>query len=312
MSPAELAAFNDQYALPGILHFEAAGALTRAQITLPTCAATLYLHGAHLTHWQPTDSPPVLFLSELFDFAPDKPIRGGIPICFPWFGPRSDGQAGPSHGFARIQNWTVANAALLPGGSQAQSEPTLHLTLTLGPTELSRQLGFDQFRVAYELIFGRNQGRTLTLRLSVANLAREPLRFEEALHTYFAVDDVRATKITGLQSAAYLDKTDGMKQKTAPASPLVLTETTDRVYPTNHGPVTIANHATHRTLTIQKDGSATTVVWNPWAEVAATLPDLDPDSWLNFLCVETANTGVDALSLAAGEAHTMTATLIVS
>ena len=300
------ATLNESFAVPGVLHFEEAGPLQRAQITLPSCSATVYLHGAHLTHWQPAGQAPVLFLSPDSEFAPGKPIRGGVPICFPWFGPRGGGQPGPSHGFARIQDWTVANAALLPG-----EEPTLHLTFTLGPTELSRSLGFDHFRVAFELIFGADAGRTATLRLSVANLAPEPLVFEEALHTYFAVADVRNTQIAGLSDAPYLDKTDGGRQKTTPAGELVLTGTTDRVFPEHPGPVRIHDRGNQRTLTNTKQNSATTVLWNPWAEVSATFSDLPNDSWPGFVCVESGNTGADKVELASNQAYTLEATFSV-
>lgn len=293
---------NESFALPGVLLFEEAGALVRAQITLPTCTATVYLHGAHLTHWQPAGQAPVLFLSEQSEFLPGKAIRGGVPICFPWFGPRGGGEPVPSHGFARTQEWTLANAALLPG-----EEPTLHLTFTLGPTEVSRGLGFDHFRVAYELVFGANAGRTLTLRLSVANLAPEPLAFEEALHTYFAVADVRTTRIAGLSSARYLDKTDSGKEKTTPAEDLVLTGTTDRVFPGHIAPVAIHDVGHRRVLTNSKKNSETTVLWNPWAEVSATLSDLPNDAWPGFLCVESANTGADKVTLASNQAHTLEA-----
>ena len=300
------ATLNESFALPGVLHFEESGALQCAQITLPTCTATVYLHGAHLTHWQPAGQAPVLFLSADSDFAPGKAIRGGVPICFPWFGPRTGGQPGPSHGFARIQDWTLANAALLSG-----EEPTLHLTFTLGPTDLSRSLGFDHFRVAYELIFGANAGRTLTLRLSVANLAPEPLPFEEALHTYFAVADVRTTQITGLSSAPYLDKTDGGQQKTTPAGELTLTATTDRVFPGHTAPVSLHDAGNQRVLTNTKQNSATTVLWNPWAEVSATFNDLPNDAWPGFVCVETANTAGDKVMLASNQAHTLEAVFSV-
>ncbi len=305
------ATLNESFALPGVLHFEEAGALQRAQITLPTCTATVYLQGAHLTHWQPAGQAPVLFLSAQSEFASGKAIRGGVPICFPWFGPRGGGQPGPSHGFARIQEWTVANAALLPGLQPSGQEPTLHLTFTLGPTDLSRSLGFDHFRVAYELIFGANAGRTLTLRLSVANLAPESLSFEEALHTYFAVADVRHTPITGLSSAPYLDKTDGGKQKTTPAGELTLTGTTDRVFPAHTAFVAIHDTGNQRVLTNTKENSATTVLWNPWAEVSATLGDLPNDAWPSFVCVETANTGGDTIKLAPNQAHTLQAVVSV-
>ena len=289
---------NENFGLPGFLAFEEAGELIRAQVTLPSCEATVYLHGAHLTRWKPVNQTDVLFLSERSEMAPGQPIRGGIPVCFPWFGPdaqgRDGGAAGPSHGFARLQEWTFAFAAL--------AGDKLHLTLTLGPTEMSRSLGFEEFRVAYEMVFG---GDTLTLRLTVANSGEKVLVFEEALHTYFAVGDVQEAPIAGLEGAKFLDKTDGMKEKTGPSSPLTLTSWTDRVYPANVATTTITDERNKRTIALKKADSRTTVVWNPYPEASAKMTDLAPDAWPGFVCVETANTGADAVTLAAGAAHTM-------
>src|SRR6185312_11588751 len=158
-----------------------------ADVTTPHAKATIYLQGAHLAAWQPAGEEPVLFLSRKSDFEPGKPIRGGVPIAFPWFATRHDGKTGPSHGFARIQDWTLAFAAL--------AGDDLHLTFTLGPTDMSRELGFDHFRVAYQVIVGR----TLTLQLTVANDAKTPIVFEEALHTYYSVVDVHEATVTGLE-----------------------------------------------------------------------------------------------------------------
>jgi glucose-6-phosphate 1-epimerase len=109
--------FNDQFGIPGVLRFDEHNGLTRAIATTPSASAILYLQGAHLTHWQPAGQGPVLFLSRKSDLAPGKPIRGGVPIAFPWFATdskpdRFEGKPGPSHGFARIQPWTPAFAAL--------------------------------------------------------------------------------------------------------------------------------------------------------------------------------------------------------
>ena len=296
----ELTELIDNFTLPGVLHFEQPGELPLAQVTLPTCAATIYLQGAHLVHWQPTGQAPALFLSSRSDVAPGKAIRGGVPICFPWFGPRGEGKPGPSHGFARIQPWTLSAAALLPG-----HEPTLHLTFTLTPTELSRSLGFDHFLVAYEIILGMDAGRTLTLRLSVANSGTQPIHFEEALHSYFEIADVHQVELTGLESASFIDKVDDFKTKQLPPTPFKIIKRTDSVFPGATGPVTIHDPGNRRTITNTKAGSATTVVWNPWSELAATLPDLAPDEWLRYVCAETANTGANAITLAPNQTHTM-------
>ena len=293
---------NRSFGVPGVLEFEDHAGLLRAQVSLPACRATVYLHGAQVTDWQPANLAPVLFLSDRSAYLPDKAIRGGIPICWPWFGARSDGQPGPAHGFVRLEDWDLAFAALLPGAEQR-----LHLTFTLAPTAQSRALGFDHFRLACEMIFGADLGRTLALRLSVANTGTQPLRFEEALHSYLRVENAAATQVLGLEGALYLDKTDANREKHAPAGPLVLTAETDRVFPGQAGPATLTDGP--RRITVAKRNSATTVVWNPWAEGTAKLADLAPDAWRRFVCVEAANTGTDAVTLAPGEAHTMEAVL---
>ena len=294
--PAEL---NESFGLPGVLAFDEHDGLPRAQVTLPTCAATVYLHGAHLTHWQPAGQEPVLFLSPRSDFAVGKAIRGGVPICFPWFGNGISGRQKPSHGFARLEGWTFAFAAL--------AGDNLHLTFTLAPSDESRSLGYPDFRAAYEIVFGGDGGRSLTLRLTVAHSGKQPMQFEEALHTYFNVGDVCEAAVTGLESATYLDKTDGARSKQAPADPLRFRKQTDSVFPDNRAEIGIEDHHHKRTLTIAKQGSATTVVWNPFPEASATVADLLPDSWKHFLCVEAANTGADAITLAPNQSHTIEA-----
>ncbi len=291
------------FALPGVLAFEEHEGLVRAQVTLPSGTATVYLHGAHLTHWQPAGQAPVIWLSSRAEFAPGKAIRGGVPVCFPWFGNDSEnrdgGKPAPAHGFARTEEWELAFAAL--------AGETLHLTLTLGPSENSRRYGYDAFRVAYEMIFAD----TLTLRLSVANTGTGPLRFEEALHTYFNIGDIRGASLTGLESARYLDKTDGLKEKTGPAEALRFPRWTDRLYPDTTAATAITDRHHARTIAIAKQNSATTIVWNPYPDASAGVRDLAPDSWESFLAVETANAGPNALTLQPGEAHTMQAAIAV-
>jgi glucose-6-phosphate 1-epimerase len=296
---------NAQFGIPNVLHFDEFNGLTRAQVTLPTCAATVYLHGAHVTHWQPTGDAPVFFVSSRSALEPGKPIRGGVPICFPWFATRSDGKPGPGHGFARLEEWTLASAALMP------ADHTLHLTFTLAASDQARSFGFDNFRLAYEVILGADHGRALTLRFSVANLADTPFAFEEALHTYFHIADIHKVEITGLESAPYIDKVDDFKQKTSPPSPLKITTRTDRVFPNASGPATIHDDGNHRIITNTKTNSDTSVVWNPWSETILTMPDLAPDDWLSYVCVETANAGVNAVTLPAKQARTMQTTISI-
>jgi len=296
----DLKQLNDHFGIPNILHFELHNGLVRAVATTPTASATIYLQGAHLTHWKPADQQPVIFMSRKSDFAPGKPIRGGVPIAFPWFATdskadRYQGKPGPSHGFARIQEWTPSFAAL--------AGDDLHLTFTLAPSELSREMGFDHFRLAFELTIGR----TLTMKLAVANDASTPLVFEEALHTYFCVVDVHEISVTGLEPTSFIDKTDNFKVKPAANAPLVFTGFTDRVYPNTTATCIIQDSPGRRAIQVEKQNSDTTVVFNPWKE----LPDMGPDEWHEMVCVETVNAGPNTITLAPGASHVMQAHIAI-
>jgi glucose-6-phosphate 1-epimerase len=271
-----------------------------ADITGPSASAKVYLQGAHLAAWQPKGMEPMLFMSRKSDLEPGKPIRGGVPIAFPWFAidskpDRINGQPGPTHGFARIQDWTVAFAAV--------AGEDVHMTFTQGPTAMSRSMGFDKFRLAFQLTIGKG----LKMELTVANDDDKPLVFEEAMHTYFHVGDVHEASVTGLEPTTFIDKTDGMKVKPAAHGPLVFTQFTDRVYPNTTATCVIHDPLLKRAITIEKENSNTTVVFNPWK----AMPDLAEDDWHEMLCVETVNAGVSAVTLAPGKVHTMTSHITV-
>jgi glucose-6-phosphate 1-epimerase len=300
----EIQSLNDNFSIDGVLLFEQHGELIRARVTTPACTAEFYLQGAHLTQWQPAGQKPVLFLSECSLFEAGKPIRGGVPVIFPWFGARavnefSERTDGPSHGFARIQNWELAFAAM--------AGEDLHVAFTLGPTEMSRALGYDDFQLAYRLILGKE----LRMQLTVANPGKAPLHFEEALHTYLLVGDAQQVSIIGLGDTDYLDKTDGFKKKNQKESPLTMTCETDRPYLDTVTPLNLDDPIYKRRITVDKSGSKTTVVWNPWSELSAKLADMPDNGWLEMTCIETANAVSDAVTLAPGGQHTMEAHLFV-
>jgi glucose-6-phosphate 1-epimerase len=291
----DIAQLNDHFGIAGVLSFDQHDGLVRANVSSPDARATVYLQGAHIAEWQPIGQQPVLFLSRESEFVAGKPIRGGVPISFPWFATRHDGKAGPSHGFARIEDWTLAFAAL--AGDE------LHLTFTLAPTALSRELGFDHFRAAFQLAIGRS----LAMQLTVANDAETAFVFEEALHTYFAVADVREVTVTGLEPTAFLDKTDNMTEKPAANAPLTFASATDRLYANTAATCVIHDKLGKRKITIAKGNSDTTVVFNPWKEMA----DMAGDEWQGMLCVETVNAAANAITLAPGESHSMQADITV-
>ncbi len=294
-----LAQLNDHFGIPGVLAFHAtSGGLICADISTSQATAVVYLQGAHVTAWQPKGQAPAIFVSRKSDFTPGKPIRGGVPIAFPWFAARHDGKTGPSHGFARIQDWTLAFAAL--------AGDDLHMTFTLGPTEISRGLGFDRFRLAYQLTIGR----ALTMELVVVNDGAVPLIFEEALHTYYAVSDIHEIGVTGLEGVTYLDKNDSLKPKQQHGT-IAITEPTDRVYLNTTTTCALHDAGSKRRIRVSKAGSNTTVVWNPWETGAAKLPDMDATEWHEFIAIETVNADANAVTLAPGATHVMSAAVSI-
>jgi glucose-6-phosphate 1-epimerase len=296
----DLASLQKRFAAADFLSFDEANGLVRAHIITRYASATIYPQGAHLTAWQPAATQPVIFLSRKSDFGPGKPIRGGVPVVFPWFAgdrkrDRIDGHPGPSHGFARTQEWTLRSAS--------HADDNVVLTFELGPTEFSRALGFDHFRLSLTFTIGR----TLTLALTVSNDDDKSLVFEEAFHSYYAVTDIHEVSVEGLEPTSFIDKTDGMKLKPAENVPITFMQTLDRVYPDTSARCTIHDRTVKRRIVVSKTNSNTTVVWNPWNELA----DLGPWEWHEMVAVETANVGTNAITLNAGASHTMSAMVSV-
>ena len=259
-----------RFEIPGVLAFDLGqGGLPKASVRTPWSQAEIYLHGAQVTGFQKDGEPPLLFLSPASRFAAGKAIRGGVPICFPWFGSRPGDVA---HGFARITDWTVIGAAALPDGGA-----TLRLAL---PNTAASQ-AWPPFKAEFTVTM-RDR---LAMELAVTNQADDrDFEFEECLHTYFAVGDIGEVFITGLERAPYLDKTAADASRIESGEAIRITAQTDRTYFDTAGTVEIHDPVLHRKITVQKSGSASTVVWNPWT--TQVLPDLGPEEYRRMLCVE--------------------------
>lgn len=283
------------YSIPIIPHVTQQGALPRLVIDHPLTKGEIFLQGAHLTHWQPAGQAPVLYASPKTLFATAKPIRGGVPVCFPWFGPHPAEPNLPSHGFARLMSWDVVGVSETPVG------PQVHLQL--GSDDTTHEFWRADFIADLRFTLGRE----LEMKLSVSNTGEEPISFEAALHTYFVVSDVRSIGIAGLKGAEYLDKMDGMKRKTESDEAIRFVAETDRVYVNTDATCTIDDPGMDRAIEIAKSGSKSTVVWNPFPKRAGELADLGEENWSGFVCVETANAGENAITLPAGRTHEMTA-----
>jgi glucose-6-phosphate 1-epimerase len=255
----------------------------------------MYLHGGHVTSWRPAGGEEVLYLSASSNFSRDKAIRGGVPVCFPWFGPKAEDATAPSHGFARLMAWQLRSIVRFAGATT--------VTMVAVSDESTKELWDGEFRVIHKVRFGAS----LSMELSVTNTGRQPLRYEEALHSYFRVGDVSAVRVRGLDGSHYLDKADGLRVKQQRGDVTIERET-DRVYLDTESAVLIDDPSLGRQIRVAKTHSRATVIWNPWD--GAALADLD--DWRGLVCVETANVGASAIELLAGEEHTMGAVVGVT
>ena len=276
------------------------GGLDRLALHAVEGEALVYLQGAHVAHFQPKGEKPVLWMSAASRFEAGKPLRGGVPICFPWFGPKAGSPDAPLHGFARILPWAVASVVREAGSS-------LRAVLELS-AEAAARGGFPR---ELSLSLAVTVARSLRMELTVRNVDSAAVTFEEALHSYFAVSDVRQVRVRGLEGMPYVDKTAAMARRPGDSEPLAITAETDRVYLGATGTVTIEDPGWRRRIVTGKSGSTTTVVWNPWVAKAKAMPDFGDEEWTGMLCVETANAMDGAVTLAPGAAHVMTATLEV-
>ena len=254
------------------------GGLQKVIIETPWSSAEIYLHGAHITHFGKKGEEPLLFVSDSSEFAPQKAIRGGVPIIFPWFGKR---EGAPAHGFARTSLWELTETQLL-----ADRAIALHF----------RMLDAGNLKVEYCVTVGK----TLKMELMVTNLASTDFSFENCLHTYFQISAIGAISITGLSGVSYSDKLkDGDALKTC--SSIRFTEEVDRVYFDTVVAVEIEDPGFKRTIRIEKSGSHSTVVWNPWIEKSKNMADFGDQDYLQMVCVESGNIGKNNLTLPLGK-----------
>jgi glucose-6-phosphate 1-epimerase len=300
MMETTLAGLQQKFNRPGLLRFEQGqGGLTKLIVTAPGGVAEIYLHGAHITHYQPAGQEPVLMLSRKSLFQADKPIRGGIPICWPWFGPRDDDPSAAIHGFARVMEWEVE--------SITSKGNALEVAFCIRDTPATQKLWPHQFRLRYVVTVGS----TLGLSLETTNTCSRPFTFTEALHPYFAVSDVRKIAIGGLENTAYVERIYAPEVQRQEAQAIRFTRRTDRVYYDTRAPLSIHDPGLSRTIVERKENSNTTVVWNPWEEWPKSVPDFGEEEWPKMVCVEPSNAHQFGVTLNPGERHGMGAVIEV-
>ena len=284
------------HALPGQLDIvQGPGGLPVIEIRNRFATARISVHGAHVLSFRPKDDADLLFLSEQAVFQPGKAIRGGVPVCWPWFGPDPQGQGRPAHGFVRTRLWDLRRTETLAGGE------TL-VELGLRDSTETRAIWPHGFDLSLTVIVGRS----LFLALTTRNTGDSPFELTQALHSYFAVADIAQVRVTGLDGCDYVDKAKGAGGvRKVQAGDVAVDAEVDRVYAGVPDVLTIEDGAAARRVRLTAGGSRTAVVWNPWAEVAAGMADLPDDAYRRFVCVETANAGEEVLTLAPGDSRTL-------
>lgn len=269
---------------PRVTFLEGRGDLPMLEITTPWSTAEIYLHGAHVSHFKKHKEPPLLFLSQCSRFAEGQPIRGGIPIIFPWFGKPADKPG--QHGFARTQDWELKEIH-----SPADGSVTVRLALPSSP-----ELADGQITVEYVV----NVNAALTAELIVRNKTPQAFTFENCLHTYFTVGDINTISVTGLRGLEYLNQPTNFSRHTDDEAAIRVAGEVDRAYLNTDHAVEIHDPSLQRTIRVEKEGSLSTVVWNPWIAKAKAMPDYGDEEYKEMICVESGNVAENKITLPPG------------
>ena len=290
---ATIADLDRRFGIPGMAQVvEGNGGLPKVLITSPRTTGEMYLHGGQVTSWKPTGAEEALFLSSKSRWQDGQAIRGGVPICFPWFGNKADDPKAPAHGFVRTKAWQLE--------SIAQAADTITVSMFTENDEVTKKWWPAEFRLVHRATFGQE----LRLELVVTNTSRKPLRFEEALHAYYRVGSIEQARVRGLGGVHYLDKTDSNREKAQQGDIAIVSET-DRVYLNTETEVELEDPVFARRIDVGKQNSRTTVVWNPGIEKVRALGDLGDGEWKQMICIECSNVSDFAVNLAPGQQHTM-------
>jgi glucose-6-phosphate 1-epimerase len=274
-----------QAAYPRVTFLDGRGELPMLEITTPWSSAEIYLHGAQATHFKKRDEPPLLFLSQCSCFAAGQPIRGGIPIIFPWFGKPADKPG--QHGLARITDWELKEMAMAPDGAV---NVRLRMECVDSPDCPACAL---EYRVTVDA--------ALTVELIVMNRSGRECEFENCLHTYFTVGDIGAVSIVGLKGVDYLDQLAGGARKTETRGAIRINSEVDRIYVDTPHAVVIRDESLRRTIRVEKEGSDSTVVWNPWVAKAKAMQDFGDEEYQQMVCVESGNVAGNKIKLPPGQ-----------
>jgi D-hexose-6-phosphate mutarotase len=273
------------------------------RLTADGGVAEVALQGGQVMSWQPRGHAPVIWMSPMerlaHPSARPKAVRGGTPVCWPWFGPHPTDAGKPAHGFVRTRLWQVE-------GTQ-RADDRVRVRLSTTTTDADKMLWPHTARAELTVTLGEELG----IELSTRNIGTDPFMMTQALHTYFAIGDIADISVEGFDGQSYIDKVDGNARKRQ-SGPIAFTAEVDRIYDEHRAEAVIVDPGLKRRLVITKSGSRSSVVWNPWSGKAVRLGDMGPDGWRRMVCVETCNAGDDIVKIAPGESHCIGAAYRVS
>lgn len=288
----DITLLNNQFAIGEQLSFRDAGnGFIVVDLNNSQCSASIALSGAHLLSWTPTGEQPVIWMSEDAQFINGKSIRGGIPVCWPWFSAHDSESDFPAHGFARTSIWHVKSTASTEDNTLIVLQLQTEANAKIWPYQCSCEIRFDI-------------GRELKIELTTMNNDHQPFTVGEALHSYFAIADIRNTSVSGLEKCSYLNKPTGFSRHDQ-VGPITFSDEVDRVYLNTTADNLIEDREMRRTIRINKSGSDSTIVWNPWLERAAEMGDLGENGYLGMLCVESANAAENVVTIDPGARHSL-------
>ena len=278
---------NTDYGIAGQLKFvEGKGGFPFIEIENTMAKASISVYGGQVLSFRPvTEAEDLMFLSEKAYYQEGKAIKGGIPLCWPWFGSDPEGLGRSSHGFARNNFWTILGTEITPGKET-------RVKLGLSDTAETRKIWAHAFNLTLEITVGNK----LTLELVTRNTGKQAFSITQAFHTYFNVEDINQVKVLGLANTKYLDKVDNFQEKNQQGA-VTITEEVDRIYTDVPNELIIDDASLGRKIRITSDGNKTAVVWNPWADLCAKSADLGDKDYQRFICVETANAAQDIIQV---------------
>lgn len=288
---------NDRHGIADrIKIIEGAGGFPFVRIDTDKASGLISLYGGQVLSYQPAnEAHNLMFLSNMAYYQDGKSIKGGVPVCWPWFGPDPERQGRPAHGFVRNRYWTLRHTEAVRNGD-------CRVTLGLTDTPETRAIWPHAFDLSLEVTVGA----TLNLELITRNTDSKVFSITQALHTYFCVGDIGRIVISGLEDTDYIDKVDNGLHKRQTGG-ITIAREVDRIYQNVAGELTIDDVTLARRIRITSGGSKTAVVWNPWEKIAAEMGDLKDDDYQRFVCVETANAAAEVVEIPPGSEYRLMA-----